>query len=462
MRHLGCIILAAGEGKRFKSKLPKPLHHLCGKPLIDHVLDCVSQLSCAPLVVVAAAGSTPMISHLQDRNVQTAIQDRRLGTGHAVGCAREQFADFDGPILVTCADVPLLRPQTMEALVEEHHRHGAAATLLTAVFDDPTGYGRIVRNDQGMVTAIVEHRDADEQIRRIHEINSGIYVFEGPALFEALNTLTPDNDQGEYYLTDVIARFVAQGQTVAALPAADPQEVLGVNTRAELARAEAIARDRIRARLMADGVTLLDPGSIFIDADVQIGRDTVIWPGAFILGNTIIGEDCQIGGHVFIENCQIGDGTRIRHCSVVRDSTVGRGVTIGPFAHVRDSSHIGDATRIGSFAEVVRTTLGQRCKDLHFSYLGDAVVGDEVNIGAGAVTCNYDGTRKHQTVIGEGAFVGSNSTIIAPLTIGPGAYLAGGSTINKDVPAEALAIGRARQENKEGYVRRLKRTNTGR
>lgn len=244
---------------------------------------------------------------------------------------------------------------------------------------------------------------------------------------------------------------------MAALAAQDPQEIIGINDRAQLAEAEAIARHRIRRRLMSEGVTLMDPASTFIDADVHIGRDTVVWPGSFILGKTTIAQDCTIGGHALIEDCEIADGTQIRHCSVVRNSTIGRSVTMGPFSHIRSDSEIGDDSCIGSYTELVRTRLGQRCRDLHFSYLGDTEVGDDVNIGAGAVTCTYDGKSKHRTVIGAGAFIGSNTTIIAPITIGQGAYVAAGSTINRDVPADALAIGRDRQQNKEGYARRLRK-----
>jgi len=352
MGQLGCIVLAAGESKRFKSKLPKPLHCLCGRPLIDHVLQTVSELDCYRTAVVVGVGREQMVAHLEGHEVQTAVQAEQLGTGHAVMCAQPLFENFDGPILVTCADVPLIRPQTLQALVDEHQRRNACATVLTAVFDDPTGYGRIVRDDDGLVTSIIEHRDATEEVLAIQEINSGIYIFDTQPLFKTLAEIGPDNDQGEYYLTDIISRFVAAGQPVAALAAQAPQEIIGINDRAQLAEAEAIARHRIRRRLMSEGVTLMDPASTFIDADVHIGRDTVVWPGSFILGKTTIAEDCTIGGHAVIEDCEIAEGTQIRHCSVVRNSTIGRGVTIGAGAFIGSNTTIIAPITIGQGAYV--------------------------------------------------------------------------------------------------------------
>jgi bifunctional UDP-N-acetylglucosamine pyrophosphorylase / glucosamine-1-phosphate N-acetyltransferase len=453
---LGCIILAAGEGKRFKSTRPKPLHAICGSPLIDHVLSSVTTLGCDRAVVIVGAGREQVEAHLAGRGVETAVQDRQLGTGHATSCAREAFADHSGPVLVTYADVPLIRPETLGALIAQHRASGAAATILTAMYDDPTGYGRIVRDADGGVSAIVEHRDADEATRAIHEINSGICVFGAPLLFAELETLAPNNDQGEYYLTDVIGRLVARGLHVGAMVISDREEIMGVNDRRQLAEAEAVLRDRIRRRLMADGVTLVDPAATYIDAAVRIGPDTTVWPGTFILGETTIGRDCEIGGHVLIERARIGDGAEIQHGSVLRDCVLGDSVSIGPFSHLRTGSEVGDQSRIGSYAELVRTTIGRRTKDQHFGYLGDSVVGDDVNIGAGTVTCNYDGANKNRTVIGDGAFIGSNSTIIPPVEIGAGAYVAAGSTITHDVPPDALGIGRSRQETKEGFAHRIR------
>jgi len=456
----GCIILAAGEGTRLKSKTAKALQLLCGKPLIRHVLDTIGQTETAPVVVIIGAGRQQMTALLQDYEVQVAHQPELLGTGHAVMCAQQALGDFSGDILVTCADIPLVRAATLQHLIDEHQRSEAAATILTTVCDDPTGYGRIVRNQQGLVQAIVEHKDADEQIRQINEINTSIYCFQTQPLFAALRSITPDNVQKEYYLTDVIPQLLAQQLPVAAVVAEDPEEVMGINTRAQQAAAEQLARQRVHQRLMAEGATLIDPPSTFIDDQVTIGRDTVIWPGAFILGNTQIGDDCTIGGHVLISNCQIGNGVQMKHCSVVTDSRVGDGVQIGPFAHIRDETTVQEQSRVGSFAEVARSNLGPGTTDKHFSYLGDAEVGANVTVGAGAITCNYDGQTKHKTIIEDGAFVGSDAAIVAPVTIGKSAYIGAGSVITKDVPPGALALVRGQQENIEGWADQQKRRDT--
>lgn len=457
MSSIACIILAAGEGTRLKSKIPKALQILCGKPLICHVLATIRQIAVAPVIVVVGAGREQMMALLQNCEVQVAYQPELLGTGHAAMCAEQALQDFSGDVLVTCADIPLARPSTLQHLIDEHQRSDAAATVLTTVSDDPTGYGRIVRDQQGLVQAIVEHKDADEQIRQINEINTSIYCFRAQSLFSALHNITPDNVQEEYYLTDVIPELLAQQLPVAAVIAKDSDEVMGINSRAQQATAERVARDRVRQRLLAAGVNLIDPASTFIDDQVTIGHDTVIWPGAFILGNTQVGDDCTIGGHVLISNCQISNDVQIKHCSVVTDSRVGSNVQIGPFAHIRDETTVQEQSRVGNFAEVVRSNLGPGTKDNHFSYLGDAQVGPNVNIGAGAVTCNYDGQTKHKTIIEEGALIGSDAAIVAPVTVGKGAYIGAGSVITRDVPAGALAVARSRQKNIEGWANQRKR-----
>ena len=454
MSALACIILAAGEGTRLNSKIPKALQLLCGQPLIAHVLAQVQQAEAAPIIVVVGAGREPMTALLENHQVQIAYQSQLLGTGHAVMCAQPLLQDFSGDILVTCADIPLIRAQTLSQLVDQHRSAGAAATILTALYDDPTGYGRIVRDDAGRVQGIVEHKDANAQIRQLNEINTSIYCFQAQPLCAALQRITPDNVQGEYYLTDVISELLAAQLPVAAMVADDPEEVMGINTRAQQAQAEGLARQRVRESLMAAGVTLIDPPSTFIDDGVRIGRDTVVWPGAFILGATQIGEDCVIGGHVLVSNCRIGTGVQIKHCSVVSDTQVGERVQIGPFAHIRDETTIGPDARIGSYAEVARSRLGPGVTDKHFSYLGDAQVGANVTVGAGALTCNYDGRAKHQTIIEDDAFIGSDAALVAPLTIGKGAHVGAGSVITKDVPAEALAVTRGQQQNIEGWAQR--------
>jgi bifunctional UDP-N-acetylglucosamine pyrophosphorylase/glucosamine-1-phosphate N-acetyltransferase len=453
---LASIVLAAGQGKRMKSALPKPLHRLCDRPLLSHVLEALRPLGPQPQVVVIGVGAAQVRAAYGETDVAWAVQEEQMGTGHAAACAREALADFRGDVLVTCADIPLVRTETWERVLAEHRAEKAAATIVTAVFRDPTGYGRVIRDENGQVRKIVEEADCDEITRGINEGNVSVYCFRAPLLFQALARLRPNNEQSEYYLTDVIEVLVESRQKV--IPVlADPEEVMGINDRAQLARAERILRGRINRRAMLEyGVTLIDPDATYIDPDVTLGRDTVIYPGALLTGRTRVGENCVIGAQVLVEDCEIGNGTTVRHGSVVRRSMVGEGVTIGPFAHIRDDSSIGDGTRVGG-GEVVRSRLGRRVNDLHFSYVGDATVGDGANIGAGAITCNYDGEKKNPTVIEEGAFIGSDACLIAPVTIGKGAYVAAGSVITRDVPADALALGRVRQENKEGWARRFKK-----
>ena len=449
-----CIILAAGEGTRLKSKYPKALQLLCGKPLVLHAIDTAQAAEADPTVVVIGAGAEQVRTTLADSDVRIAYQKELNGTGHAVMCAEEALQNYQGVVLVTCADIPLVRPQTLSQLLAEHSQSGAAATVLTTICPDPTGYGRVVRDEDGRVQQIVEHDDADEQLRQIKEINTSIYCFDAAILFGALPRLSADNIQGEHYLTDVIPELFDEGHIVAAVIAPDWQEVMGINTRAQQAEAERIARDRVRQRLMDSGVMLMDPASTFIDCEVQIGPDTVIWPGAVLLGQTQIGDDCLIESNVRIENCQIADRVQVRHCSVVSDSRLGNEVQVGPFAHIRDNSDIREQACIGSYAEVVRSVVGPRTYDKHFSYLGDAQVGADVNIGAGVITCNYDGQAKHRTVIEDGAFIGSDAAIVAPVTIGARAYIGAGSVITKDVPPDALAVGRGPQKNTEGWAKR--------
>jgi len=454
MPSLACIILAAGEGTRLKSKYPKALQPLCGKPLVLHAIDAAQAAGADPVVVVIGAGADRVRTILADSNVRIAYQKELKGTGHAVMCAEEALQGYQGDVLVTCADIPLVCPQTFSQLAAEHSQSDAAATVLTTICPDPTGYGRVVRNEDGRVRQIVEHDDADEQVRHIKEINTSIYCFQAAALFGALPRLSADNVQGEYYLTDVIPELLDEGHTVAAVTASDWQEVMGINTRAQHAEAEQIARDRVRQRLMDDGVMLMEPASTFIDCEVQIGPDTVIWPGVVILGQTQIGSDCLIESNVRIENCQIADSVQVHHCSVMTDSRLGNEVQVGPFAHIRDNSEICEQARVGSYAEVVRSVVGPRTYDKHFSYLGDAQVGADVNIGAGVITCNYDGQTKHRTVIEDGAFVGSDAAIVAPVTIGARAYIGAGSVITKDVPPDALAVERGPQKNIEDWDKR--------
>ena len=351
-----CIILAAGEGTRLKSKYPKAVLPLCGKPLVLHALATVKETQADPVIVVIGAGADQMQTLLADCGAVIVDQAERKGTGHAVMCAEPALQGHQGDVIVTCADIPLVRPQTLTQLVRHHTTTSAAATVLTAICEDPTGYGRVVRDEEGMVRQIIEHKDADDQTRQIREINTSIYCFNTPALLAALPRITADNAQGEYYLTDVIPQLLKEGEPVAAVSAASYQEVMGINTRAQHAEAERIARDRVRQRVMAAGVMLIDPPSTFIDQDVEIGPDTVIWPGALILGRTRVGRDCVIQSNVRLEGCEVADRVQIKHGSVVTDSQIGADAQIGPFAYIHDEANISAGTCVGSYAEVARNS----------------------------------------------------------------------------------------------------------
>jgi len=434
-----------------KTRRSKALHPLCGVPLLARVLRTLTELGVAPIVTVISPDADEVAALAHAGGSETVVQDPPLGTGHAALQARSVLGAFQGTVLLTCVDIPLLRVETLRALIQHHHATRAAATILTAEYDDPTGYGRIVRGADAGVRAIVEHRDADEPTRVIREINSSVYCFRSPLVFDLAANLRAENDQGEQYLTDVIADLVAAGERVEALLTDDPQEIAGINSRVQLAEAEKVLRQRIRERLMLDGVTLLDPDTIYIDDDVQIGRDTTIQPCTFISGQTTIGEDCEIGPHATVRDCEIGDRVVIRHGTFMMDSRVGDEATVGPFAHVRSGCTIGPKARAGSYVEMKAAELGEGVKAGHVAYLGDVTVGAGANIGAGAIVCNYDGARKHRTVIGERAFIGSNVSLVAPVTIGDGAYIGAGSTITQDVPPGALAVARKKQKVIEGW-----------
>ncbi len=447
------VILAAGQGTRMKSKQYKVLHPVCGKPMVQHVVDQVLQLGLEKLVTVVGFGAEQVKAQIGDKS-EFAFQQEQLGTAHAVMQASHYLQDEDGVTLVVCGDTPLITAETMKALLEHHLATNAKATILTAVTEDPNGYGRIIRNRDGHVEKIVEHKDATEEERAIKEINTGTYCFDNKSLFEALRNVSNNNVQGEYYLTDVIEILKTKGEIVSAYQAHSFEETIGVNDRIALSRAEKIMRERINRKHMINGVTIIDPEHTYISLEAEIGRDTVIYPGTIIEGKTVIGEDCIIGPHSEIKNCSVGNGTTIRH-SVAHDSEIGNDVTIGPFAHIRPSSKISDEVRIGNFVEIKKSTFGKGSKASHLSYIGDAEVGANVNLGCGSITVNYDGKNKYMTKIEDGAFIGCNANLIAPVTIGKGAYVAAGSTITDDVPGNALSIARARQVNKENYVERL-------
>lgn len=447
------VILAAGQGTRMKSKLYKVLHRVCGKPMVQHVVNQITKLQIQEIVTVIGHGAELVKRELGDV-CQYALQAEQLGTAHAVMQAQHALEGKSGVTIVVCGDTPLIRAETMKALFQHHEETGAKATILTATIDNPGGYGRIVRSEGGHVEKIVEHKDASEEERKINEINTGTYCFDNLALFEALKHVSNENVQGEYYLPDVIEILKKQGDIVSAFQTDDFEETLGVNDRVALSEAERIMRRRINEFHMQSGVTIVDPQTTYIEADVEIGQDTVIYPGTMLKGKTKIGSDCHIGPNSEIGDSNVGDETVIRQ-SAAFESLIGSRVNIGPFAHIRPKSDIHDDVKIGNFVEVKKAIFGEGSKASHLSYIGDAEVGSNVNIGCGSITVNYDGKNKYLTKIEDDVFIGCNSNLVAPVTVGKGAYVAAGSTITKNVPGDALAIARARQENKENYVHRL-------
>ncbi|TWT28617.1 bifunctional UDP-N-acetylglucosamine diphosphorylase/glucosamine-1-phosphate N-acetyltransferase GlmU [Planomicrobium sp. CPCC 101110] len=447
------VILAAGQGTRMKSKLYKVLHPVCGMPMVEHVTENVSQLGVEKIVTIVGHGAEKVQEQLGAKS-EYALQAEQLGTAHAVQQAASLIEGKPGTTLVVCGDTPLIRPETMQALLDHHNAERAKATILTAIADNPTGYGRILRSEAGSVERIVEQKDASPEEQLVTEINTGTYCFDNESLFEALKLVSNDNVQGEYYLPDVIEILQKQGETVAAFATDSFEETLGVNDRVALSEAERIMRARIAEKHMRAGVSIIDPASTYISMQAEIGRDTVLQPNVMIEGSAKIGEDCFISSGTTISNSVIGDRTSIRS-SHVYDSVVGEDAAVGPFAHLRPESSLGNDVKIGNFVEVKKASLGNNSKVSHLSYIGDAEVGTNVNIGCGTITVNYDGKNKYMTTIEDDSFIGCNSNLIAPVTIGKGSYVAAGSTISKNVPSDALAIARARQENKEGYVAKL-------
>lgn len=443
------LILAAGEGKRMKSKLPKVLHKVCGKSMIDYIIEAVKGAEAEETVVVVGHKADIVKEHLGD-TVKTAFQDKQLGTGHAVMCCEEFLKDKDGIVIILAGDGPLITKETISKVFKYHRENKSSATVLIADAVDPTGLGRIVRNSNGEIEKIVEHKDASESEREITEVNSSNYCFEIKDLLSSLKKLNNNNAQGEYYLTDVIEILKNEGKKVLAYKT-DFKEFMAVNSRDQLSSASQAMKERILSKLMADGVTIIDPSSTYIESDVVIGKDTIVYPGAFIEGSTVIGEDCIIGHNTRILNGKIGNSVEIQS-SVIIDSKVGEFTKVGPFAYIRPESVIGDNVKIGDFVEIKKSTIGNGTKISHLTYVGDSEVGEKCNFGCGTVTVNYDGSKKYKTVIRDGAFIGCNTNLVAPVTIEEGAYTAAGSTITKDVPRGALAIGRSKDVIIEGWV----------
>ncbi|KQL35182.1 hypothetical protein AN960_18330 [Bacillus sp. FJAT-25509] len=445
------IVLAAGKGTRMKSKLYKVLHPVCGKPMVQHVVDHVISVGVQNIVTVVGHGAELVKTQIGDHS-EYALQAEQLGTAHAVIQAAPMLKDKEGTTLVICGDTPLISPETIQALFDEHERLQAKATILTAHLEDSTGYGRIIRGENGSVLKIVEHKDASPEELTVQEINTGTYCFDNKALFEALNEVNNNNAQGEYYLPDVIEILKAKGEIVAAYKTANFDETLGVNDRYALSIAESIMRKNINKKHMLNGVTIIDSNSTYISADAKIGSDTIIYPGTMIYGNSIIGTGSTIGPNTEIIDSEIGNDTVIKQ-SVVHESKIGHSTSVGPFAHIRPASTLGDEVRIGNFVETKKVTFGNGSKASHLSYIGDAEIGQGVNLGCGSITVNYDGKNKFKTTIEDNVFVGCNSNLIAPVTVKKGSYIAAGSTITDEVPEDSLAIARARQVNKEGYYK---------
>jgi bifunctional UDP-N-acetylglucosamine pyrophosphorylase / glucosamine-1-phosphate N-acetyltransferase len=451
------VVLAAGKGTRMKSSRPKVLHEAAGLPLIEHVLRAADSISPSTTVVVVGHGAPDVQSRLQRRpGLLFAVQEPQLGTGHALLQAEPALKNRTGTLVMLSGDVPLLRAETLRELRRHHEAAGASATVLTAIADDPSGYGRIVRNGE-KIASIVEHRDATAAERAIREINSGIYAFDLAHLFDSLKQIGSRNAQGEYYLPDLVRIYLDRGLVIETLIVEDAREIAGVNSRKELAEVTAVLKTRKNEELMASGVTIVDPASTWIGADVTIGADTVIHPGVFLEGQTHIGTDTRIHSGVRIIDSVIGNGVTINNFCVISESRIRDGARVGPFAHVRPQSDVGPDAHIGNFVELKKSTVGRGSKANHLAYLGDATIGSNVNVGAGTITCNYDGVAKNPTVIEDGAFIGSDSQLIAPVRIGRGAYVAAGSSITEDVPPDALAIARGKQVNKEGWAKGRKK-----
>jgi bifunctional UDP-N-acetylglucosamine pyrophosphorylase / glucosamine-1-phosphate N-acetyltransferase len=454
---LHLVVLAAGKGTRMKSRLPKVLHSAAGLPLIEHVLRTAARVSPASIVIVVGHQADAVQAALQSRpEIKFAHQESQLGTGHALLQTEAALAGASGTVILLSGDVPLLRAETLQRLVDRHLDTRAAATVLTAVAPDPTGYGRIERNGD-RITGIVEDKDASPAQRAIREINSGIYAFDVGPLFGALRQIGSANAQREYYLPDLVRIYRDRGLGVETVTVDDPEEILGVNSRRELAQVAQSLRRIRNEELMDSGVTIVDPATAYIGPDVTIGPDTIIHPSVHLEGRTTIGEGCEIQCGVRIIDSTVADQVFVNSYCVIRNSRIDRGADLGPFTHLRPESHVGEDAHVGAFVELKKTRMGRGAKAGHLAYLGDAVIGEKVNVGAGVITVNYDGRKKHQTTIEDGAFLGSDSQLIAPVTIGKGAYVAAGSSITENVPPGSLAIGRGKQVNKEGWVEKKNR-----
>jgi len=456
------VILAAGKGTRMKSSRPKVLHRVAGAPMIDYVLDTAAELQPRSTTLVIGHQAEQLRAALPTRRgLAFVVQEPQSGTAHALQTAEPALARSTGALVLLSGDVPLLSADSLKNLVNRQQTSGAAATVMTAVLERPAGYGRIVRSGE-RIARIVEDRDATPSEREIPEINAGIYAFalDGQDnVFEALRGITTNNAQREFYLTDLVAIFCQKGRRVETVTVADPNEILGINSRAELAAVSRIVRDRKNAELMAAGVTIEDPATTYVDGAVEVGADTILHPGVSLEGRTTIGEGCEIHSGARIVDSRIGNRVAILSHCVMTDAIIADHAQIGPFAHLRAGTVIGAQAKVGNFVEIKKTALGARSKSMHLAYLGDATIGEDVNIGAGTITCNYDGQKKHPTTIEDGVFIGSDSQLIAPITVAKNAYVGTGTTVRENVPPGALAVSAGKQRNIEGWVEKKKKRN---
>lgn len=456
-QQLAAVILAAGQGTRMKSALPKVLHPVAGEAMVNFPIRLCRELHCQETVLVVGHGAEQVRRTLAGQPLRFAVQSEQLGTGHALLCAADELRDFSGTLLLLCGDVPLLRRQTLERLLTYHAEQKAAVTVLTAEMANPHGYGRIVRDGEA-VLRIVEEKDASIKEKAIHEINTGIYAFAAPQVFEALRSIGRDNAQGEYYLTDVLEIARAQGLAVRALAVSDADEPMGINDRVQLAEANAIMRRRINETHMRAGVTLIDPATTYIDTSVEIAPDCVIHPNVHLRGATRLAGHCLVEPGVIVSDCGIGEHAHLKAGSVLTESTLGPHCAIGPMAHLRPGTVLAGHNKLGNFVETKKAHLAEKAQASHLTYIGDAEVGRNVNIGCGTITCNYDGVNKHKTIIEDDVFVGSDTQFVAPVRIGRNSLIGAGSTITKDVPPDSLALSRCEQRIIEGW--RLRQKNT--
>ena len=455
-RHV--LVLAAGKGTRMKSSRPKVLHRLAGCPLIEHVLRAAAPLDAVSTTVVVGHHANIVTSTLSSTSPSVTVvnQERQLGTAHALLQAELELADATGTLVVLSGDAPLISSRTLAALVEKHERAAAAATVLTATIERPYGYGRILRH-HGQLLGIIEEADANPDQRKIREVNSGIYAFDLASLFQTLHEVPEAGTNNERYLPTILQLYQRQHRAVTSVVTDDPHEIRGINSQSELAEVSSIVRQRKNEELMAAGVTIDDPATTYIDTDVKVGPDTVIHPGVFLEGRTAIGARCELHAGARIVDSTVGDNVTINNHSIITDSAIASGARVGPFAHIRPGSTVGEQARVGNFVELKKATLGNSAKANHLSYLGDADIGAGTNIGAGLITCNYDGVNKHQTTVEADVFIGSGTQLVAPVSVGRGAYVAAGSCITDDVPPSALAIARGRQVNKENRAKQLRK-----